>query len=45
MDEVVEHLSEADAAGLFYVYGGGEFGDGGDGAELGVEDEFVDQGV
>jgi len=37
VDEVVEHLGEADAAGFFYVHGGGDFGDGSDGAELFVQ--------
>jgi len=43
VDEVVEHLGEAFAAGLFYVYGGGEFGDGGELALILVELDCVDE--
>ena len=43
MDEVVEHLGEVFAAGLFYIDGGGDFGDGGDGTEVGVEDDIFHQ--
>jgi hypothetical protein len=31
--------------GVFGVLGSGELGDGGDGAEVGVEDEFFDEGI
>jgi hypothetical protein len=43
VDEVVEHLGEAFAAGLFYVYGSGEFGDGGELALILVELDCVDE--
>jgi hypothetical protein len=42
VDEVVEHLGEAAAASFFTIDGGGEFGDGGDGAVVGVEDNVFD---
>ena len=43
VEEVVEHLGEESAAGFFFVFGGGEFCDGCDGAEVAVEDEVFDQ--
>ncbi len=45
VQEVVEHLSEVVVACFFRVFGGGEFGDGGDGTEVGVEDDVFDRGV
>jgi hypothetical protein len=42
LDEVIEHCGEVRALLFFYVDGGGEFCDAGDGAEFGVEDEFFD---
>lgn len=42
VDEVVEHRGEVFAAFFFYILDGGGFGDGSDGAEIGVEDQFVD---
>ena len=42
MDEVVEHLGEVFVALFFYIDGGGDYGDGSDGAVVGVEDEVFD---
>jgi len=43
MDEVVEHLSEDAAALLFLVFGGGQFGDGGQCAQFFVELDCVNE--
>jgi hypothetical protein len=45
VDEAVEHLDKEAAAGFFVVFVGGEFGDGGDGAEVRVEDKLFDEGA
>jgi hypothetical protein len=45
MDEVVEHLCEVVAACFFHVYGGREFGDGGQRALFLVELDCVDEVV
>jgi hypothetical protein len=30
------------AAGIFYIHGGSDFGDGSDRAVVGIEDDFID---
>jgi hypothetical protein len=42
LEEVVEHSGEVFAAGIFYIHGRGDFGDGSDRAVVGIEDEFFD---